>query len=125
MAEVNLEKIIEEQKRKEAEKSAIEAKSIGDATFFKGRLLDKWYSDYGECVSANQAEANRLRNKELGLDEFGRTPEDAKRAEKINALLKDRMKIVEDLRKLDVEIAKARTEKVVIEEKKPVVKKGK
>ena len=65
MPEVDLEKLLKAEEAKKANASDVEYKKIGDQTLFKGKILDAWFSDYGECVTKNQDEARKILNKKL------------------------------------------------------------
>ena len=97
----------EQKKALEAKKGrpSIETKQIGDTTYFKGVLLDDWFSDYGECIKANQEAAVQKRYKEMGLNEFGQTPEQEKRVKQIAVLVEKKNKVLKDLAEIDIEIA--------------------
>lgn len=108
MPEVNVLELEKEAKAKKAAESTINSRKIGDITVFKGKHLDKEYTDYGECVQENQKEAKRKANLAAGLNEDGLSPEQVERQEKIKALLGKRKKAEDVLRGIDIEISNVR-----------------
>lgn len=101
---------IKEEEKKAAKKAAavsqITEHRVGNKTYFTGRELPgDYFSDYGECLLANQ-EATRQRGyKAAGLNKHGQTPADARFTAKKKALFKDREKAVAAVNKIDVQIA--------------------
>lgn len=101
---------------KEAEKKALEAKEaipeiiskiVGDQTYFSGKVLkDQWFTDYGECVRANEKEAHLKAMKALGLNEYGQSPEDEKRSQQKRELIKKKNDLLKKVAEVDLELAR-------------------
>lgn len=100
---------------------------VGGKTFYRGKIISDVFDDFGECLIANQNAAQQKEFKRLGLNELGQTPEQAARIKKIQKLINEKAKILEDAAKIDAEIAtiKAGTDEKEKEEPKKKRKKRK
>jgi len=100
VGEVDINKIEREAAKKKAEAMEITSKLIDGSHYFKGKPLDKWFDDYGECVSQNAHARRVTENKKLGLNEFGQTPEmEARQAKvaEIQQAIRDHQAAISDL----------------------------
>lgn len=118
MGEVNVEELEKKAAKEKSEKSDIQTKKVGDKTIFKGKVLDKWFDSYDECVNANQDEKRKQQNKALGLNEHGQSPEDEAFSAKRKELLAKRKEALEEVSKIDRQIAALKREDFKVEPKK-------
>lgn len=100
-----------EKKAKEVEEAAksVPTKVIGGKTYFKGSG-DDWYDSHGEALDSLQIEKQKSEYKKMGLDEFGRSPEQILLAQEKASLLKEKEGLLLKARGIDVKIASLKLE---------------
>lgn len=107
MPKVDIKEVEKQQVKTDENLQTIERREIGGKLYFRGKHLgdEAWFTDYGECHKSNE-EASRLKiYKDLGLDEFGRTPAQVLLAKKRQELIKKRDGFLEEARLVAVEIS--------------------
>lgn len=106
---INVEELEAKAKKKEEEKSVILVKEIGDKKVFGHKEIPgQWYERQDEALQAAQDAKRKREYKSQGLDENGLSKEDAEKARKIKELLAKKQKLVEEIQKIDVEIAQVK-----------------
>jgi hypothetical protein len=123
MPQVNIEELEKEAAKEKASKSEITTKRIGDKTFFKGKVLDKWFDSYDECVNANQDEKRLQEYKALGLNEHGQTPADEAFGKKRRELIEEKNGYLKLASDVDKQIAALKREDFEPKEEKKSKKK--
>lgn len=113
---------------KKVEKSLLEEiqeKVVGGVKIFKGPSLSDWFDDYGECILANAEAKRQAEFKKAGLDEFGRSPEQALLSKERAKLLAKKAALFAEIKEVDLEIAKLRLEEKqeASDEKEVILKK--
>lgn len=102
--------------KKDAEKS-VPILVIDGKTYYKG-ADGATYDTHGEALDSLQKEKQQAEYKKLGLDDFGRTPEQVAFSDARAKLLKKRESKIEEVRAIDVEIASLKVEDFVTKKKK-------
>lgn len=102
---VNLEKVKLEAKEKKDAVMEIVSERVGDKTYHRGKIISDVFDSYDECLNANIRESMIRRNKSLGLNEYGQTPQQEKNMELKGQLLKAKQKILDQVRGIDAKIA--------------------
>lgn len=104
MGIVDIEKLEKEYQKKEAEKSSIITKKVGDKIFFKGKSIDGWFESLDECYRENMAASSKLITDSLGLNEQGQTPAQVANMEARRELLKKEQELQEQLAKMQAQL---------------------
>lgn len=104
---VDLKEVEKKVKKAEEDKREIQTREIGGKTYFRGKYLgdDAWFTDYQECLNANQVAKSKEILKEAGLNEFGQSPEIARLAKKKAELFKVKKDLLEQVAGIDQKIA--------------------
>ena len=112
MAKVNLQELKAKEEKDQAKKllTEIQEQVIGGVKCFKGPSLEDWFDDYGECILANSEAKRQAEYKRSGLDEFGRTREQAGLSKAKAELLAKKAALVAEIKKIDLEIQQLRAE---------------
>lgn len=118
MPKVDIVEMEKKAAQKEVDTNQIKTKLIGDKTVFQGPFLKDWFDTYGECQSENQKFAQQKSYKDQGLDEFGRNQAQVALSKKKQELIKKKESILEEARKIDLEIGSLNEEDFKKESKK-------
>lgn len=102
---VDIEKIKDDAAKKKEDTAEIVPINIDGVDYFRGKIIKDVFSDYGECLAANQRARAKADYKRRGLDEVGRTPAEAERSNKVRKLIEERNELMDGIRKVEEKIA--------------------
>lgn len=105
MPVVDLKQLQKEAEKKEKDNPSIKVVKIDGKNYFQGSYIEDYFDDYGECISANEAQARKELYKKLGLNEEGQSPEQVERIKKIKKLVDQKNELLEQVNQIDIKIA--------------------
>jgi len=105
MSKVDINTLERQAKARAEVPSGIVSKEVGGKTYFRGPILADWFDQFGECHTENERAARIARNKALGLNESGQTPQQVAESKRRAEFMKKRENLLKGLARLDSQIS--------------------